>query len=677
MKRLVKIDWRTPNVQRWLLVVVLGVLVVTLLGTLIYLAGRLEADQLQRQVEAEIEDVGKDLRTHLAGDVKALQAGMLRRPTLLQWQHEADVFLAQQREILRLEWLDENLHRKAQMDTPYRRSLGDDEAQIEALKEMTQACNRTSQVGAAAYSPSYFVPQEDGLGTEMMAMCWPLKEHGHLVGFLVARYGLADILADLTARKLARTEQLALTDADGTRLAVSGTAQRGVRLFSAQKTLELPGNTMVLHLDSWQGTPDLVPNFLTALVTLLSLALVGVMVMLVRDTRRRLSAERELGEALAFRKAMEDSLVTGLRARDLQGQITYVNPAFCEMVGFTVEELRTQINTPPYWPDHLVAEYRQVQQQRISTQGSAREGFEAVFKRKSGEQFPVLVVEAPLINAAGEQTGWMSAVLDLSEKRRIEELSRATQERLQATARLATVGEMASLLSHELNQPLAAISSYANGSINLLKAGLMTDETAADVAGDLQMALSRIAEQSERAGRVIKSVNDFVRRRKQQREQVGAQELLAAILPLVNLQARKLSVRVVTELSPQLPKVICDRTMVEQVLLNLARNAMQAMEEIPVAQRILKIQARRIEIFDADAPTKTQLVWRVVDQGLGISEEVAERLFTPFFTTKSEGMGLGLSLCRTVAEQHGGSLEFEQNSPQGSIFIFTLPLAPT
>jgi len=96
-----------------------------------------------------------------------------------------------------------------------------------------------------------------------------------------------------------------------------------------------------------------------------------------------------------------------------------------------------------------------------------------------------------------------------------------------------------------------------------------------------------------------------------------------------------------------------------------------------VAQRILKIQARRIEIFDADAPTKTQLVWRVVDQGLGISEEVAERLFTPFFTTKSEGMGLGLSLCRTVAEQHGGSLEFEQNSPQGSVFIFTLPLAPT
>ena len=158
---------------------------------------------------------------------------------------------------------------------------------------------------------------------------------------------------------------------------------------------------------------------------------------------------------------------------------------------------------------------------------------------------------------------------------------------------------------------------------------------------------------------------------------MGAQELLAAILPLVNLQARKLSVRVVTDLSPQLPKVIFDRTMVEQVLLNLARNAMQAMEEIPVAQRILKIQARRIEIFDADAPTKTQLVWRVVDQGLGISEEVAERLFTPFFTTKTEGMGLGLSLCRTVAEQHGGSLEFEQNSPQGSVFIFTLPLAPT
>ena len=666
MKRLRKIDWHATTTQRWVLLALLVVLVVTLLGTLIYLAGRLEADQMQRRVDTQLEEAGQDLRLRLAGDVRTLQASMSLRPSLQQWQHEADVFLAQQHEILRLEWRDEALHRKAQVDTPYRRSLGEDEEQIEARKDTGQACNLAGQSGGAVYSSSYFVPQADALGTEMMAMCLPLKERGHLIGYLVARYSLADILSDLASRKLSRTEELAFMETDGTRLALSGLAKRGVRRFSAQQVLDLPGNPMVLRLESWQGTPDLVPNFLTALVTVLALALVVVLVMLLRDTRRRLSAELELADALAFRKAMEDSLFTGLRARDLQGRITYVNPAFCEMVGYSAEELRAQQDPPPYWPEEWVNEYQQVLLKRVDTLGSSREGFEAVFKRKNGEQFPVLVVEAPLINAAGEQTGWMGAVLDLSEKRRIEELTRSTQDRLQATARLATVGEMASLLSHELNQPLAAISSYANGSLNLLEMGLTSTEAA--IATDLKVALKRIAEQSERAGRVIKSVNDFVRRRERLREPVSAVELLKAIQPLINLQARKLSVRVVTKVSSQLPLVPCDRTMVEQVLLNLTRNAMQAMDVVPLAMRTLEIQAR---LLDSTPP---QLEWRVMDQGLGISQEVAERLFTPFFTTKTEGMGLGLSLCRTVAEQHGGMLVFEPNQPQGSVFIFTLAL---
>ena len=177
-------------------------------------------------------------------------------------------------------------------------------------------------------------------------------------------------------------------------------------------------------------------------------------------------------DALAFRKAMEDSLVTGLRARDLQGRTTYVNPAFCEMVGFTAEELVGTSLPAPYWPPELAGEYQKRQEIRLAGQlAPPREGFESVFMRKDGSRFTVLIIEAPLINAQGVQTGWMSAFLDISEQRRVEELSRASQERLQATARLATVGEMASLLSHELNQPLAAISSYATGSMNLLNAG--------------------------------------------------------------------------------------------------------------------------------------------------------------------------------------------------------------
>jgi two-component system sensor histidine kinase DctS len=225
---------------------------------------------------------------------------------------------------------------------------------------------------------------------------------------------------------------------------------------------------------------------------------------------------------------------------------------------------------------------------------------------------------------------------------------------------------MASLLSHELNQPLAAISSYAAGSVNLLGSG-------AEVGGDIHLALRRIAEQAERAGKIIKSVHGFVRRRDHHRERVAPQALIEAIMPLVGLQARKLGVRVETRLPGPLPAVLCDRTMVEQVLLNLTRNAMQAMDHAGVGAPLLVIQVQRTA---PDAAGKACLAFSVADQGPGISEEVAAQLFTPFFTTKTEGMGLGLSLCRTVVEQHGGALRFEANRPQGTVFTFTLPLPP-
>jgi two-component system sensor histidine kinase DctS len=237
---------------------------------------------------------------------------------------------------------------------------------------------------------------------------------------------------------------------------------------------------------------------------------------------------------------------------------------------------------------------------------------------------------------------------------------------------------MASLLSHELNQPLAAISGYATGTINLLKSQMAAQAASgggdADSMPDIEMAMRRIAEQAERAGKVIKSVHDFVRRRDKEREPVGPQALLDAIMPLVSLQARKLGVRVEIRLKQGLPAVFCDRTMVEQVLLNLARNAMQAMDQVHVVNPSLLIEVRRAAAGSQPTPGKNWLEFTVADVGPGIADQVKQQLFTPFFTTKAEGMGLGLSLCRTVVEQHGGFLGFEPNRPQGTIFRFTLPV---
>lgn len=686
----------SSGTRRWFLWTALVALIAALLAMLIWLAGRYEVNQVQDRLERDAQDAASDIRSALTRNIQSLQALQSRNPVPgPAWVQDADALLRGHREMLRLEWRDTGLATLALAESALRAPVFARIGRSNAQTDVQLACSNARRNSGASYAPSYFVPQEDGLGLEVMDLCLPLTSGGAPTGYLVATYALNDILVEMVSKQLARSLDVSFTEADGTRLAFHGMARRGSRAYTSSQLLDLPGQAMLLRLDSWRGSPDFFPNFLTAMVAAMTLALASVLVLLGRDARRRLRAEQRLAEALAFRKAMEDSLVAGLRARDLQGRTTYVNPAFCQMVGFSAQELQLPAAVPPYWPPDLAEEYLQRQRMRqAGTVQPPREGAESLFMRKDGSRFPVLIFEAPLINAQGVQTGWMSAFLDISEQRRVEELSRATQERLQATARLATVGEMASLLSHELNQPLAAISSYATGSINMLQDDwqepVATDRAApaaapsgARAARDpaqerndlLEDAMRQIAEQAQRAGKVVKSVHDFVRRRDRAREAVQPWGLLEAIMPLVGLQARKQGVRIETQVEANLPAVWCDRTMVEQVLLNLARNAMQSMDQTPQRERLLVLQVKRAASSDRTSHTAGWLEFSVADAGAGIPTDVAEHLFTPFFTTKSEGMGLGLSLCRTVVEQHGGFLEFVPNQPRGTVFRFTLPLA--
>ena len=651
-------------------------LVAVLLVMLVWLAGRYESSQVQSSLERDTQDAVGDVRAALTRNVQTLQALQYNQPPQEAWARDAASVLRQHRELVRIELRDTALNLQSHVDTPFRSPVFERLGRANARSEIDQACRTARRFSGPAYSSSYYVSFGDGLGMEVMDMCLPLSAAGSLTGYLLATYALQYILEDVLGPQLTRSQEVSFTEADGTRLAMRGAASRGNLVFTAQRLLDLPGTTLVLRINSWRGAPELFPNLLTALVTVMSIALISVLALLGKDIRRRLKAEADLGDALAFRKAMEDSLITGLRARDLAGQTTYVNPAFCEMVGFSAEELTRPGMPAPYWPPALIDEYQQRQAIRLAGNLPPRNGFESVFMRKDGALFPVLIIEAPLINAQGVQTGWMSACLDISEQRRVQELSRASQERLQATARLATVGEMASLLSHELNQPLAAIASYATGSVNLLR-DRRTPPT--DLERDLELAMGRIGEQAERAGKVIKSVHDFVRRRDQAREAVAPHALLDAVLPLISLQARKLAVRVQTEVEAGLPLALCDRTLVEQVLLNLARNAMQSMDQPDITDRALVIRIRSVPQSAADnrdtasdSGKKRWLAFSVADFGPGIAPVVRQRLFTPFFTTKAEGMGLGLSLCRTVVEQHGGVLTDDANLPNGTVFTFTL-----
>ena len=687
----------------------LAMLVLALLGTVVWLAGRHEVEQAQAVLDRDTTDAVADLRVSLQRNIQSLRA--LRLPAqnegqagnggdaqTLQgdaaWPPEAAALMREHRAMVRLERRDAGLVPLAVLETPYRTRIFDKATRGSEQNDVALACTAARKLAAPAYSPSPYVPMLEGGGIELLELCVPIDG-----GYLVATYGLRDMLTELLGPTLARGQEVAFAEPDGTRLAIIGVRRRaGTRIFTSQQLVDLPGFTLILRVDGWRAAPDLFPNLLTALVTAISIALVSVLVLLARDTRRRLKAEFELAETLAFRKAMEDSVITGLRARDLRGRLTYVNPAFCEMVGFSAEELmaghghRDAPGMPeaPYWPTELAHEYQQRQAHRLAGGMPPREGFESIFMRKDGSRFPVLIFEAPLLNAQRVQTGWMSAFIDLSEQRRIEELSRASQERLQASARLATVGEMASLLSHELTQPLAAIASYASGSLNLLEGGADQGSdgkgVAIEIHSEIAMAVRRIAEQADRAGQVIRSVHDFVRRRDRTREPVAPRALIDAVLPLVQLQARKLGVRIDIALQDPLPAVLCDRTLVEQVLLNLARNGMQAMDLPEFVDRVLTL---RVILGGGSggggygsshggaraAEGRRWVEFSVADVGIGISKDVEERLFTPFFTTRPDGMGLGLSLCRTVVEQHGGALVYAPHRPRGTVFRFTLPAA--
>jgi len=680
---------RTPRALLWVALVVLLGVAQTLLVVLTLRYEEARAQERSDEVAAAaLGEIRR--RTQLA--LQGLQGLQSRAGEPQAWARNADALLRSQREIGRIERRDLAAHIVEAAESPLREPLFSRWPRAEMELETEVACGAARRVMSPVFSRSQFVPLPGGLGAEVLDVCVPVQEAGRLVGFTVASIVLPALLEEVRVAEVGRSHELSFVEADGTRLARSG-AVRGAGVFVADRVVDLPGTTLQVRVDAVQRGPSLIPNLAVALVLGLSIGLFVVVLLLLRDGRRRARAEAALAEALAFRKAMEDSLLTGLRARDRDGRIVYVNPAFCTMVGYASDEL-LRAGQPPYWPPERVADYQQRQAVRLAPGGAApppQEGYETVFMRKNGERFPVMIYEAPLVDGTGRHTGWMSAVLDLSAQRRVEDLSRQQQERLQATARLASVGEMASLLSHELNQPLSAIASYATGSLNLLAdapavapAPALAGAPAAadpDLLPMLRHALERIAEQAERAGRVIKSVHDFVRRRHQAHEVVAADLLIDSVLPLVRLQARKSGARVELDLLQPAPRVRVDRTMVEQLLLNLARNGIQAMEaDTPLADRVLTLRVRLV----TGAQQERWVKFSVLDNGPGIPAEVAQRLFTPFFTTKVEGMGLGLSLCRTVVEQHGGAMDFDNlpprpgqadGTPGGTEFRFTLPLA--
>jgi two-component system sensor histidine kinase DctS len=285
-------------------------------------------------------------------------------------------------------------------------------------------------------------------------------------------------------------------------------------------------------------------------------------------------------------------------------------------------------------------------------------GIELRLMRKSGERFDALLYEAPLIDAHGQQTGWMASVLDITERKRARERARQQQEKLAATARLVTMGEMASTIAHELNQPLSAIASYTTGCLNVLAAG----KCAPAEIGD---ALQKTALQAQRAGRIIRRVHEFVRKSEPTREPVRLNGVVEEAVGFAEAEARNRRVKIRCELAPDDPQLEADPLLLQQVVMNLLRNGMDAMAETRPEEREIVVSAER-----AGDSVRVS----VADRGCGLSAETRQQLFEPFFTTKPEGMGMGLNICRSIMELHRGRVWAEANPAGGTVFFFSVPV---
>lgn len=374
-----------------------------------------------------------------------------------------------------------------------------------------------------------------------------------------------------------------------------------------------------------------------------------------RHARRRNEAERALREEQAFRKAMEDAVTVGLRARDLQGRTLYVNAAYCRMVGWSREEILAHDSPMPWWAPDLVAQT--LERHRAQKKEPQPQSFETRFRHRAGHELDVLVYEAPLRDANGVHVGWIGSMIDISDRKRADAQASHQADKLQQTGRLITMGEMASTLAHELNQPLGAIASYAAGCTNMLRSDVLERDA-------LLSALDSLGKQTRRAGDIIRRIHDFVRKREPLREPCDLGEIVYDTALFAQADARRHGVRV-DIVRPNAPLVVSvDRVQIEQVVLNLMRNALEAMQGTTTARVIT------VAVFEQTS----RVVVSVSDSGTGISPELVPRIFQPFETTKGNGMGMGLSICRSILESHKGHMWFEAGHGVGASFKFSLPL---
>jgi PAS domain S-box-containing protein len=662
-----------------------------------------------------------------------------------------------------------------------------------AQQDSRNAFDGSRTLQALVYSRPFVTPENGAL----IEMHTPVQRRGYFGGVLVAVVSLPQVLRYHLPSDSAAQNAYTLLDSSGRELASSAMGPMTGALLTHEVAATPNGGYLYIRGTTFRTSAGLMRSSMFWIVISMAALILWVLGISWLQVRRRMNTQQQLMKETNFRRAMENSMSTGMRALDLQGRITYVNPAFCRMTGLSEDELVGKLPPYPYWPDQHHEELLKVLQATLDNEAPPA-GFEVRIKKKDGSELDTRMYVSPLIDNRGKQFGYMTSMTDITEpkrvreelaasyerfttvlegldaavsvmalaqdregeallfanrayrlwfgaseaahlqlagdpdtslnasidssdsvdslaglpmneltdgtalasecyvqsldswfdvrhrymhwvdgrlvqmliatditsRRRAEEQARQQEERAEATSRLITMGEMASSLAHELNQPLTAINNYCVGIINRVKSNRM--EPAA-----LEEALQKTAKQAQRAAGIIKRIREFVKKSEPNRALCQIESVVDAALELADMELKKHNVRFEKRIQQGMPELWADRILIEQVLLNLIKNAAEAIDGSgrPYGKRLVRLKITRV-------PGSVQ--FEVRDSGPGLKDGMAEKLFESFYSTKAEGMGIGLNICRSIIEFHQGRLwaENDYNGTEviGCIFRFTLPL---
>jgi PAS domain S-box-containing protein len=439
-----------------------------------------------------------------------------------------------------------------------------------------------------------------------------------------------------------------------------------------------------LENETWKANPHVRPGMISYLGVPIAWPNGRIFgTICVRDNKRNEYSEAYLKLLLHFRDMLQadlkshaeieeretkirrllDSNIMGVFIWDFDGRILEANDAFLRMVSYDREDLvsgriRWSDLTPPDWRDRNNA--------RIERQKSSGlfEPFEKEYTRKDGSRVPVLIGEATF-EVGGNQG--VAYVHDLTERKRVEAEARENELRyreaqleLAHANRVATMGQLTASIAHEVNQPLSAVVANAEACLRWLR------RRTPDVNAACRSVEWIIAD-GNRASEVIRRVRALANKTSLEKVPLDVNDVVRETIPLVQRELIGHQVLMQMELASTLPTILGDRVQLQQVIINLVMNGIESMQSVTDRPRELVVRSRRDET--------QQVLVSVADCGVGISAENADRLFTAFFTTKSSGMGMGLSICRSIIDAHGGRLWATAREPRGAVFQFTIPAA--